>query len=267
MESEKFCLKWNDFQNNISESFKELREDRDFCDVTLVSDGNQFIKAHKVVLAASSSVFMGILRSNKHSDPLIYMRGIKVNFLSAIVDFIYYGETNIYQEDLDSFLVIAQELQLKGLAGAGPAEEEYGNEVEYENPPQNKINQRIKQDHSAHNQLTEYIQNEFNDTTSAIKSKARSNLFPVASTEHSAKKHAVLNTISESLNETLDSMIEKVDGIWKCKVCGKSNNLNKRNDVRRHAETHMEGVSHSCNLCGKEFRCSENLRKHVKTYH
>ena len=267
MESEKFCLKWNDFQNNISESFKELREDRDFCDVTLVSDGNQFIKAHKVVLAASSSVLMGILRSNKHSDPLIYMRGIKVNLLTAIVDFIYYGETNICQEDLDFFLVLAQELQLKGLAGAGPTEEGYGQEVDYQDPPQKKISKPMKPDNHAVNQLTEYIPNEFNDTTTAINSKATSALLPVALIDNLGKNIDAFNTTSESLNEKLDSMIEKVDGIWKCKVCGKSNNLNKRNDVRRHAETHLEGVSHSCTICGKEFRCSENLRKHGMRSH
>ena len=46
------------------------------------------------------------------------MRGLKASDLVAIVDFIYNGEANIHQEDLDGFLAIAEELQLKGLAGA-----------------------------------------------------------------------------------------------------------------------------------------------------
>ena len=46
---------------------------------------------------------------------MIYMRGIKALELVAIVDFIYQGEANIYQEDLDGFLALADELQLKGL--------------------------------------------------------------------------------------------------------------------------------------------------------
>ena len=49
---------------------------------------------------------------------MIYMRGIKALELVAIVDFIYQGEANIYQEDLDGFLALAEELQLKGLSGA-----------------------------------------------------------------------------------------------------------------------------------------------------
>ena len=47
---------------------------------------------------------------------MIFMRGLKAVDLEAIMDFIYYGETNIYHEGLDRFLTLAQELQLKGLA-------------------------------------------------------------------------------------------------------------------------------------------------------
>ena len=47
---------------------------------------------------------------------MIYMRGVKAKDLVAIVDFIYHGEANIFQEDLDGFLALADELQLKGLA-------------------------------------------------------------------------------------------------------------------------------------------------------
>ena len=49
---------------------------------------------------------------------MIYMRGVKARDLTAIVDFIYHAEANIYQEDLDGFLALAEELQLKGLRGA-----------------------------------------------------------------------------------------------------------------------------------------------------
>ena len=45
------------------------------------------------------------------------MRGVKSENLLAVVDFLYRGEANVYQENLDSFLAIAEELQLKGLMG------------------------------------------------------------------------------------------------------------------------------------------------------
>ena len=70
-----------------------------------------------MILAASSPFFQRLLGRNKHPHPLIYMRGMKSDDLLAIVDFLYRGEANVFQENLDSFLAIAEELQLKGLMG------------------------------------------------------------------------------------------------------------------------------------------------------
>ena len=115
--SEKLCLQWNDFKDNVNSAFGNLREDKDFSDVTLACEDGQQVEAHKVILAASSPFFQKLLRQNKHPHPLIYMRGIKSDDLLAIVDFLYSGEANVYQENLDSFLAIAEELQLRGLMG------------------------------------------------------------------------------------------------------------------------------------------------------
>ena len=113
--SEKLCLQWNDFKNNVSSSFGDLRGDSDFTDVTLACEDGKQVEAHKVILASSSPFFKDILKRNKHPHPLIFMRGLKSEDLVAIVDFLYFGETNIFQENLDSFLVLAEELRLKGL--------------------------------------------------------------------------------------------------------------------------------------------------------
>merc|ERR1712129_503324 len=115
MEEEKLCLKWNDFQENAISAFGTLREDREFADVTLACEDGHQVEAHKVILASSSPFFLNLLMRNKHPHPLVYMRGLKSEDLVAMVDFLYYGEANVYQENLDSFLAVAEELQLKGL--------------------------------------------------------------------------------------------------------------------------------------------------------
>ena len=115
--SEKLCLKWNDFQENVNTAFGNLREGGDFADVTLACEDGQQIEAHKFILAASSPFFQNLLQRNKHPHPLFYMRGVKSEDLLAIVDFLYCGEANVFQENLDSFLAIAEELKLKGLMG------------------------------------------------------------------------------------------------------------------------------------------------------
>ena len=115
--SEKLCLQWNDFQENVKSTFGTLREDKDFADVTLACEDGQQVEADKVILAASSPFFQRLLGRNKHSHPLIYMRGVKSLDMLAIIGFLYSGEADVYQENLDSFLAIAEEFQLKGLMG------------------------------------------------------------------------------------------------------------------------------------------------------
>ena len=107
--TEKLCLQWDDFRENIKYAFGN------FNDVTLVCEDGQHVEAHKVVLAASSPFFQKLLGRNKHPHPLIFMRGVKFDDLSAIVDFLYRGEANVYQESLDSFFAISEELQLRCL--------------------------------------------------------------------------------------------------------------------------------------------------------
>ena len=114
MGSEKFCLRWNDFESNISNAFKELRDDKDFFDVTLACDDDQ-IQAHKVILSACSPFFRNLLRRNPHQHPLLYMKGVKFTDLQSVLNFMYHGEVNVAQEELNSFLAVAEDLRVKGL--------------------------------------------------------------------------------------------------------------------------------------------------------
>ncbi|MPC25844.1 Longitudinals lacking protein-like [Portunus trituberculatus] len=59
-DDQQFCLRWNEFQSNMVSSFKHLREEKSFTDVTLACDG-QTCKAHKMVLSACSPYFKALL--------------------------------------------------------------------------------------------------------------------------------------------------------------------------------------------------------------
>ena len=121
MTNESLCLNWNDFKDLVKVSFEELRTDTDFTDVTLACE-DQSIKAHKVVLSACSPFFKKLLKTHSHPQPLIYMKGMKARSLTAIIDFLYLGEANVYQEELEDFLAQAEVLQLKGLDGKSERE-------------------------------------------------------------------------------------------------------------------------------------------------
>merc|ERR1712204_70170 len=86
------------------------------------------------ILAASSPFFHNMLRRNKHPHPLIYMMGVKSEDLVAIVDFLYYGEANVYQESIDAFLALAEELNLKGLTRNGKNQEQEEENIDKPEP-------------------------------------------------------------------------------------------------------------------------------------
>ena len=112
---EKYLLKWNDFQTNVVSSFGKLRNQSTFTDITLVSADKKRISAHQVVLATSSGFFSHILEQNMQSQLMICLDGISSTELTSVLDYIYLGEVNISQENLDRFLKVAEKLELDGL--------------------------------------------------------------------------------------------------------------------------------------------------------
>lgn len=114
MSSEVFRLHFNHFGPTVSNQWQSLRHEKDFCDVTLACEDNQ-VQAHKLVLSTCSPVFKQMLSQNQHQHPLLYFRGVKGSELVHLLDFIYQGEAHIDKEDLNSFLAMAEDLQVKGL--------------------------------------------------------------------------------------------------------------------------------------------------------
>ena len=111
---EKFCLRWNDFETNISTAFREIREEKDLFDCT-IAVGSKQLQAHKLILSACSPFFREIFKQNPHQHPLLYLSRIGFDDLKACLNFMYHGEVNVAQDDLNTFLVVAEELKIKGL--------------------------------------------------------------------------------------------------------------------------------------------------------
>ena len=114
---EAYKISWQDeFKSNTAETFRKLLIDTDFTDVTLVCDDGQTIEAHKVILSACSSFFRNMLISNPHVHPMIFMKGIKHKQLKALLQFMYCGEARIFDDQIDEFISIAQDLKVKELS-------------------------------------------------------------------------------------------------------------------------------------------------------
>ena len=115
--SDKFSLKWNDYQSNWNNALNDLRKDTDLSDLTLITEDKVKFSAHKILLSSCSNLFKFILKGNVQANSLLYLNGVNSLNLGFILDYIYHGEVNIYQEQLDSFLECAQKLEIEGLLG------------------------------------------------------------------------------------------------------------------------------------------------------
>ena len=250
--SEKFCLKWNDFNSNASRAFSLLRGEDFLQDVTLVGDDHSQIAAHKLVLSACSEYFKNIFKNNSHSHPLLCLEGVTSKEIKNILDYIYNGEVNIFQEKLDRFLTVAQRFKLEGLL-SGEDEEEQGSEEEVNNQ-----NSRPLKEQSSINAKHEKPEQHGNfDTSSEV----------AIPTENNAVKFVMSEEEKNNLKKTIDQHLERNDdGSWICKLCGKS--AKWRQQMQYHVEgKHLEGMSLPCNLCEKIFRTRNSLLVHKTKFH
>ena len=262
---DKLCLQWNDFKDNLGSSFGELRGDKDLTDVTLACGDGKQVEAHKVILASSSPFFMDMLKRNKqHPHHLIYMRGLKSEDLAAIVDFLYFGETNVFQENLDSFLALAGELQLKGLTGTGNSTDEAEEPLKDPTFRNNPVKKEKSEEQKKTSNLGQRISTKVAVPTNQISTNPSNQI----STNPTNK----ISTNLQDLDEQIKSMMTIADQrtsdghkLATCNICGKEA---ASNNMPSHIEAnHITGVSHSCDLCGKVSRSRDALRKHKNLYH
>ncbi|XP_050455528.1 protein bric-a-brac 2 isoform X2 [Cataglyphis hispanica] len=115
MAGQHYCLRWNNYQSTVTSVFHQLLQTETFVDVTLACN-EASLKAHKVVLSACSSYFQKLLLSNPCKHPTIIMpQDVCFNDLKFIIEFVYRGEIDVSQAELQSLLKTADQLKIKGL--------------------------------------------------------------------------------------------------------------------------------------------------------
>ncbi|KAL0132381.1 hypothetical protein PUN28_000274 [Cardiocondyla obscurior] len=115
MAGQHYCLRWDNYQSNVTSVFHQLLQTEAFVDVTLACN-EASLKAHKVVLSACSSYFQKLLLSNPCKHPTIIMpQDVGFNDLKFIIEFVYRGEIEVSQAELQSLLKTADQLKIKGL--------------------------------------------------------------------------------------------------------------------------------------------------------
>jgi len=292
MASEKFCLRWNDFENNINSAFKELRDDKDFFDVTLACDDEQ-IQAHKVILSACSPFFKTILRRNPHQHPLLYLKDVRYTDLQSVLNFMYHGEVNVAQEELNSFLSVAENLKVKGLTQNQTGSKPVSQDTHSTNPVKDiptKNNPRPVQAKPAHSVTSSKLLNtpaiEEDEIQEVIPIKSEPKDLPVPQPVAPAHQTLYSNTLATEDEHTLAYTEDSYDDYGEYpeeeheQYQGASSGMATGNEgiagyafqdpseLLQFVRKDPADQKFYCSLCDKfSHKASYNTRNHVESHH
>ena len=150
------------------------------------------------------------------------------------MDYIYQGEVQLYQDDLNNFLDTAQKLQIDGLIDGSNTGGDNGDGEDWKEnnkPSVEEVKINTNQGH-----FTRTIEKQIVDSNA-------------------------INSYTAA-----DELVEKVEkDLWRCKTCDKK--AKKSIDIKRHAETHLDGLSFECPICYQSFRSRNSLRSHKQLNH
>ena len=243
-QSEKFFLKWNDFQANVSKSFTKLRKESSLFDVTLVSNDLRQVSAHRLVLSACSEFFQTLFENNKtNSNPLIVLDGVNFQEINLILDYIYQGEVSLFQDHLDRFLEIAEKFKVDGLLPSY-----FKDDLQI---PKN-VKENINNEHFEHEiSNPESHEHEISDTVKERSLKVN--------------QEAIETNNLEMDSKFLELVVQDENKVYTCTLCNKK--MTHKTNMKKHIETHMTGLSYPCNQCDKTFSSSNALNIHKTRYH
>ncbi|XP_023339304.1 protein abrupt isoform X29 [Eurytemora carolleeae] len=275
MGTEKFCLKWNDFESNISLAFREIRDEKDFFDVTLACDDDQ-LQAHKVILSACSPFFRNILKRNPHQHPLLYLKGVKYSDLQSVLNFMYHGEVNVAQDELNSFLAVAEELRVKGLTQNNSGSTKKENSAPKSPPSKSRASESAApapKRPRPNPPAPAFIQDDDIQEVVPVKSEPR-DIASVPSDPYSnntaiatSNQHQ-LQTEEDAYEDNYEDY-EGYDQSYDSTMMdpNMTGDGNKGEVYNYNMYIRRDGASHTCTLCGKTSSDKSNLRKHVEDKH
>jgi len=254
-----FLLNYDLHEQERTSKLNSIWKNEDFLDVTIACDDDQ-IDAHKVILSSASPFFHNILKRNPHSHPLLYLRGTKKKDFESLLEFIYSGQTEILQGQLEDFMTLANSLQVKGLSDIGENVKDIAVSKKKETCEYKLSNPKKKSKVSFKNetvvQLSEDV-SKMNDDVSVITES-----FEFDKTNISLENNDDSITSLTEYDEQVLSLIKQSEDGWSCTVC--AHKVKKKGHMREHAQEHIEGYSHQCNYCDRTFPMKRTLRHHER---
>ena len=262
-----FNLAWNDFEQCVSNSYREMLDSEHFVDVTLATDDDQHIRCHKVVISASSPVLRAILEKHPHQHPLIYLSGVKYQELRSIINFMYIGHTDVAQDVLETFMGVAAKFKIKGLSNCQINEqqkqEDQPTKQESEHPKQDQVKLEFKPVHEKDQSYENYESEKYSYSEAKQDSDQGQQM---VDEEKGVELFEDENVDTDHISSNSPpSKVIKIGKEYKCGFCDYKGRF--RNNVDMHRAAQHEGKRFPCDFCDYESKYQQDLIKHKGRKH
>ena len=250
MHQEKYNLTWHSYSDHLKNMMKELMMNEDFADVTLVTEDKKQIKAHINILSSCSPVFKDILKKDKNSSSIVYLRGIQYSELESIMQFIYVGEATFYEERMNEFLAVAKSLEIRELCNA---ETESNDEPDDDPPPDDQdISTEIleEQTHTSDN-IKKQSPQERQRRSVSVNGK-----YNCDQCHKSYSNRQGLYTHKQSVHQGVKFACDQCD-----------HQYTDQTGLRRHIQSEHEGIKYACDQCDFQAKRQDHLTKHIQSKH
>ena len=269
MHQEKYSLTWHTYSDHLKSMMKELMMNEDFSDVTLVTEDKKQIKAHINILSACSPVFKDILKKERNSSAIMYLRGIQYSEMESIMQFIYLGEATFYKERMDEFLSVAKSLEIKTLCNpeseSNDEPEDETSLFDSETSTENVQEHPLISDNLEENPVISENQEEHQVISDNLEEHQ-----VLCDTETSTDKlgeHTVISDEKIKLVKVTQQAREDVtvDSKYECDLCLKT--FSNSSNFNSHKKSVHEGIRYACNQCDYQATHNSHLTLHIQSKH
>merc|ERR1719186_187602 len=299
MDKGRYNFAWNYEERcaTMFESFLNIQKREEFSDVTLVTDDDTLVKAHRIVLGACSPFFRSIFSKTNVRDLCLYLPGITCSDLESILDFMYNGQTEIPVDSLETFTKTAAQLRVKGLTSVEENEnvqdddkiiedestefieesvekdivseglnlDQVKIEPAEENTTHREVGEEFEQNNAATVEETEYKASPGNETAVAEEIKD----YVEKGQKHKCNQCDFICARKDRLKKHIVYAHTSVDFLpcTKCDFVAKENTELKNHIEMKHKKANTVKKSPNvfpCNQCDYRARSLENLEIHTK---
>ncbi|XP_018566142.1 PR domain zinc finger protein 1-like [Anoplophora glabripennis] len=268
---------------NMGSMFKTLYNDELLTDCTLHCK-NGSIRAHKVILAASSPYFRKVFLEHKDERAIFIMHGISLEQLRDLLELIYKGAIDVPSETLNTVYELAEELELTGvLLEEGSSDTKcngYGRDTRYRGQKRvavdftsedNEVVPEKIVKNSAERRVSSCSEKGISSIKKCETSETVNNETPteledtnnvVSRTEVTSKERLMGHPVDEQSNLSVWARKERK---FKCDLCPSS--FKRASHLTRHQLVHTGERPFACTQCDKAFSRHDKLKHHIHKAH